>query len=166
MILRAFEGDFFKRLSSLRRKKILFFNGCFDMVHLGHLKMIKKMLNDRTSHGYTLICGLNSDKSVAKQNKSHPLINDENDRAEFLKELGVDYVIIFDEETPKELLMYLIPDKVYKDSSYYFKDYPEKEFLTTIGCQIICFETINGYSTTNIYNTIAEHVKNEIRRSI
>jgi D-beta-D-heptose 7-phosphate kinase/D-beta-D-heptose 1-phosphate adenosyltransferase len=166
LILKAFDNRFFIELVAIRKKKIIFFNGCFDLVHLGHVKMIKQMRKMANRDGYTLVCGLNSDQSVDKQNKSHPLINGEDDRADLLKELGVDIVIIFDEETPKELLMYLVPDVVFKGSDYYFKDYPEKEFLSAIKCRIINFETINGYSTTEIYNTIAEYVKEDIRKKV
>src|SRR6185312_17346027 len=105
MILKAFDSKFFSELKGLRKNKLLFFNGCFDILHLGHIRMINEIL-ELKKHGYFVICGLNSDASVALQNKKHPLINDESTRAEILIELGIDYVILFDEKTPKELLMY------------------------------------------------------------
>lgn len=165
MILKAFNDDFFKKLRDIRKKKILFFNGCFDIIHLGHVRMINEIVEYKRE-GYSIICGLNSDLSVAKQNKSHPLVNNENARSKMLLELGVDCVITFDEETPKELLMYIMPDIVYKGSEYQFVDYYEKEFLNTIGSRIIYVQNVLGYSTTNIYNKIEEHVKDKIRRSI
>lgn len=165
-IVKAFSKEFYNELKDIRKKKILFFNGCFDILHLGHLKMINHLLLSKERNKYYVICGLNSDESVRKQNKSHPLVNDEMSRAQFLIELGIDKVIIFDEESPKTLLMNLIPDIVTKGDEYANKDYDEKEFLETIGCTIDYYNHINGYSTTDIYNTIAEQVTAKIRKQL
>lgn len=163
-IVKAFSSDFYQLLREMKKRDILFFNGCFDIVHLGHLKMIKDIL--KLKNRYHVICGLNSDISVRAQNKSHPLVNDEMSRAQFIQELGVDRVIIFDEETPKALLMNLIPDVVYKGEEYRDKDYDEKEYLRSIRCDINYYQHIAGYSTTNTYNTIAEQVKKDIRKQL
>ena len=163
-IIRAFSEDFYSQLKEIRKRDILFFNGCFDIVHLGHLKMINDIL--KMKNRYHIICGLNSDESVKAQNKSHPLVNDEISRAQFLIELGVSRVIIFDEETPKSLIMNLVPDVVYKGDEYRAKEYDEKEYLNYIKCNVNYYEHVAGYSTTDIYNTIAEQVKKDIRKQL
>lgn len=170
MILKAFDFEYFKELKFLKKKNILFFNGCFDIVHTGHLKLINQIKtygnNNYPGSGYKIICGLNSDKSIKLQNKSHPLINSERERAKFLEELGVDYVITFDEETPTALIMSLLPDKVFKGEDYKSKNYDEREFLLKTNTEVKYITLEHGKSTTNIYNKIAEHVKKEIRESI
>lgn len=163
-IIKAFSENFYSQLREIRKRDILFFNGCFDIVHLGHLKMINDIL--KLKNRYHIICGLNSDISVRAQNKSHPLVNDEISRAQFLIELGVSRVIIFDEKTPKALLMHLAPDVVYKGEEYMKKDYDEKEYLRSIDCGINYYQHIAGYSTTDTYNTIAEQVKKDIRKQL
>lgn len=166
MIIKAFSNEYFNQLKLLRKKKILFFNGCFDILHVGHLTLINEIKKSKEINHYTLVCGLNSDESVKKQNKSHPLINDEKSRAKALELLGIDYVIIFDEDTPTSLLMSIIPDTVIKGSDYIKEDYAEKKFLVNSNILIKYVDIQYGYSTSKIYNKIAEYVKTQIRESI
>lgn len=171
MITKAFSQDYFKRLKWLRKWKIIFFNGCFDIMHPGHLSMINSIKEYAQykwgkSSNYKIVCGLNSDKSVKLQNKSHPLINSENDRAIFLEHLDIDEIFIFDEEDPTALIMSLMPDVVVKGKDYYQQPFPEREFLQKTEIEIKYIDLVTEYSTTNIYNKIADNVRDEIRRTI
>ena len=110
-----------KIVEELRTKqiKIVFTNGCFDILHLGHIKY----LEEAKSYGDVLILGLNSDSSVRKiKGESRP-INSQSDRAHILSALEVvDYVVIFDEETPYELISLIEPDILVKGGDYVNKD--------------------------------------------
>ena len=86
-------------------KKIVFTNGCFDILHLGHVKYLK----ESAKLGDVLIVGINSDSSVKKLKGSSRPINNQNDRAQLLCEVNLaDYAIIFDEDTPSNLLKEII----------------------------------------------------------
>lgn len=169
MILRAFTDEYFRELRKIRKNNIIFFNGCFDILHLGHYEFLNSVKDRKRRFKDLIICGLNSDKSVKLQNKSHPLINNESSRALALKKLGVDYVIIFDEKTPLSLLMSLVPD-IRVTSSEYKYTHSEKpddiEFCLNHGIYVSYVDKIKGYSTTSIYEAIEEKVKEEIRRKI
>ena len=110
-----------KIVEELRTKqiKIVFTNGCFDILHLGHIKY----LEEAKSYGDVLILGLNSDSSVRKiKGESRP-INPQSDRAHILSALEVvDYVVIFDDETPYELISLIEPDILVKGGDYFNKD--------------------------------------------
>jgi D-beta-D-heptose 7-phosphate kinase/D-beta-D-heptose 1-phosphate adenosyltransferase len=166
LILKAFSYDFFRELRILRRQPIVFFNGCFDIIHGGHIKLINRAKTLASNNNAKLVCGLNSDNSVSKLNKSHPLIHKEDDRARLLEDLGVDVILINDDETPTSLLMSLTPDYVIKGSDYQEKQYHEREFLEIINTKIIYIELADGLSTTNIYNKIEEQVKAKIKESL
>ena len=169
MILKAFSEDYFKRLKNIRKHKIIFFNGCFDIMHVGHLAMINKIKGYAEmlwpSGNYKIICGLNSDESVKLQDKKHPLINSEKDRALFLEHLDVD-VIIFDEKDPSALLMSLVPDVVAKGLEYERKMYPERNFLIKSDIEVKYIRMEEGYSTSNAYNKIKSYVLDEIKERL
>jgi D-glycero-beta-D-manno-heptose 1-phosphate adenylyltransferase len=129
-------------------KKIVFTNGCFDILHLGHIDYLIKA----SEQGQKLIIGLNSDDSVKRLNKSknRPL-QDQNSRAMVLASLVfVDAVVIFDEDTPLELIKLLKPDVLVKGGDY------TKE--TVVGSDIVketvIIELTPGYSTTAIEKKI------------
>lgn len=108
-------------VNSLREKerKIIFTNGCFDIVHIGHIKYLEKA----KSFGDVLILGLNSDNSIRKLKGQNRPINIQNDRAYILAALEVvDYVVIFEEETPYELINLIKPDVLVKGGDYKGKD--------------------------------------------
>ncbi|NLB34295.1 MAG: adenylyltransferase/cytidyltransferase family protein [Elusimicrobia bacterium] len=108
--------ELLKKLGPLREnKKLVFTNGCFDILHPGHVKVV----NSAAALGDILVIGLNSDSSVKKlKGPSRPIIN-EQDRARMLLALkGVDFVIIFKEETPLELIKAIRPDVLMKGSEY------------------------------------------------
>ncbi len=128
-------------------KKIVFTNGCFDILHIGHVKYLQKA----KTLGDVLIVGVNSNDSVKRLKGDTRPINDEYDRAYLLASLeAVDYVIIFEEDTPYELIKMIKPDILVKG-----KDYEGKEVIgSDIAKEVKLIEFVNGKSTTNIINKI------------
>ncbi|BCD62725.1 D-beta-D-heptose 7-phosphate kinase / D-beta-D-heptose 1-phosphate adenosyltransferase [Nitratiruptor sp. YY08-26] len=127
--------------------KVVFTNGCFDILHLGHVKYLQKA----KELGDILIVGLNSDSSVKRlKGKSRP-INPQYDRAYILASLeAVDYVVIFDEDTPYELIKKIEPDILVKGA-----DYKDKEVVgSDIAKETILIEFVDGKSTTKIIERI------------
>ena len=128
-------------------RKIIFTNGCFDILHIGHVKYLEKA----KSFGDVLILGLNSDASVRKIKGINRPINNQTDRAYILAALKVvDYLVIFDEDTPYELIKLINPDILVKGG-----DYEGKEVIgQDIAKEIRLVEFINGRSTSNIIKKI------------
>ena len=128
-------------------KSIVFSNGCFDIIHEGHLSLLKaaKELGD------FLIIGLNSDSSVkALKGPTRP-INNENTRAKnLLKYDFIDAITIFSEITPKKLIDELHPDILVKGGDYSKDDIVGAETVISYGGEVIILPFIEGYSTTNI----------------
>ncbi len=122
--------------------KIVFTNGCFDIVHRGHVELLKYC----REIGSRVIVGLNSDDSVKKlKGDQRPYFN-QQDRKILLENLScVDEVYIFNEETPYDLISKLKPDIIVKGGDYM----PSKVVGSDI-CEVRIFNFINGYSTTNI----------------
>lgn len=142
-----------KTINYLKEKghKIVFTNGCFDIVHLGHIKLLK----ESKKYGDILIVAINSDKSV-KQNKGkdRPL-NNENDRIKFLSELNyVDFIIIFDEKTPLRLIKEINPDYLVKGSDYKLNEIVGYDYMMKIKGKVITIEVKNGYSSSKYIKEI------------
>lgn len=134
-------------------KKIVFTNGCFDILHFGHISYLKKA----KSFGDILIVGLNSNHSIKKLKGDSRPINDEYDRANILKALEcVDFVIIFDEETPLNLIKKIKPDILVKGADYQGKEVVGSEIVKDVRL----VEFIPNKSTSNIIKTI-QGAKNE-----
>ncbi|MGQ9569965.1 MAG: D-glycero-beta-D-manno-heptose 1-phosphate adenylyltransferase [Thermodesulfovibrionales bacterium] len=127
-------------------KKIVFTNGCFDIIHAGHVRYLReaKRLGD------ILVVGLNSDNSVSKIKSSRP-INPQNHRAEVLSSLEmVDYVVIFNEETPYELIKLIRPDVLVKGG-----DWKKEEIVgSDIAKETHSLPYIKGISTSKIIERI------------
>ncbi len=125
----------------------VFTNGCFDILHKGHVELLAYC----KSLGHVTV-GLNSDNSVKRlKGLSRPL-NKESDRKRILEALRyVDQVIIFEEDTPYRLISKLKPDFIVKGG-----DYREQEVIGSDLCEVKIFESVKGYSTTNIINQIVE----------
>ena len=124
-------------------KKIVFTNGCFDILHRGHVTYLRKA----ASMGDLLIVGLNSDASVKRLKGSARPVNRAADRAEVLSALhAVDYVVVFDEDTPLELVKTVKPDVLVKGGDYKACDVVGREYAKSVS--IIDF--VVGYSTTEI----------------
>jgi len=132
-------------------KKIALTNGCFDILHIGHARYLKKA----SEFADYLFIGLNSDSSVKKLKGETRPINNENDRAELLGYFDfIDYLVIFDEETADNLLLKIKPDFYVKGGDYTKDNLPESKTLDIVGAELILVNFVNGYSTTKIINTI------------
>lgn len=128
------------------KNKIVFTNGCFDILHVGHIRL----LDYAKSLGSVLIVGLNSDASVKKLKGDKRPINNENIRKEMLLALkSVDEVIIFEQQTPIELIKKIKPDIIVKGG-----DYKPEEVVGFGLSEIVIFNYLNGYSTTKIIENI------------
>lgn len=132
-------------------KKVVFTNGCFDILHVGHLTY----LNEAKRQGDILIVGVNSNKSVKRLKGESRPINDEKDRAELLCGLkAVDYTVIFEEDTPCELLEKLKPSIHVKGGDYTKDKLPETEIVERNGGEVRILRFVEGKSTTNIVKKI------------
>lgn len=142
-----------RKIDRLRKegKKIVFTNGCFDILHVGHTRYLK----DAKRQGDILILGLNSDESVrALKGKERPLIP-ENERADVIASLeSVDFVTIFHELTPLALIEYLKPDVLVKGGDWKEDEVVGRESVGTWGGKVIIIPEIKGSSTTNIIEKI------------
>ncbi len=129
--------------------KIVFTNGCFDIIHKGHLSY----LHQSKDLGDYLIVGLNSDDSVTLLKGSDRPINNQNVRAKNLLRLDyVDAVIIFSEETPGELIKLLLPDILTKGGDYQKNQIAGSNTVINNGGKVIILPHLKGYSTTAIIN--------------
>lgn len=140
-------------ISELRKqnKTIVTTNGCFDILHVGHVRYLEKT----KSYADVLIVALNSDKSVKSiKGESRP-INNENDRAEVLSALkSVDYVVLFDEDSPINLLLQMKPDVYTKGADYNIETLPEAKKIMETGTRIEFISFVEGKSTTSIIEKI------------
>jgi len=144
------EIDEIQRIVTTQRrvgKKIVFTNGCFDILHIGHVKYLEKA----KQLGDILIVGINSDKSVTRlKGKGRP-INNENDRSKIINALGfVDLVIIFHEDTPLKIISKIKPDILVKGGDYIGKEVVGAEYSDRV--ELINF--IHGKSTSNLISKI------------
>lgn len=132
------------------KKKVVTYNGSFDILHLGHIKS----LEEARGQGDVLIVPLNSDKSVQSyKGPNHPIVS-QKERAQTLAALScVDYVVIFDEINPKEILNKIQPD-VHCHGSDWGKDCVEKETVESNGGKIYILKTVPGLSTTGLVKKI------------
>jgi D-beta-D-heptose 7-phosphate kinase/D-beta-D-heptose 1-phosphate adenosyltransferase len=130
---------------------VVFTNGCFDIIHSAHIKL----LNYAKSLGKILVVGLNSDASIRRLKGSERPINNETDRCELLANLGmVDYIILFDEDTPYTILSYLRPKIMVKGGDYEKDQVIGSEFAQ----QVALFNYIENTSTTNMIQKIKSTV--------
>ena len=140
-------GTYVLTKEDIDKTKVIFTNGCFDIIHRGHVDYLKKS----KELGYKLIVGLNSDESIRRLKGSSRPINSEYDRKAVLESLGfVDTVIIFDEDTPYELIKELKPDIITKGGDY-------KSIKDVVGhdlAEVKIIPYVEGYSTTKILEKI------------
>ena len=131
--------------------KVVATNGCFDILHIGHIRTLQKA----KTYGDLLVVGLNSDDSVKKIKGKNRPINNEKERAETLAALGcVDIVVIFNEETAEKFLKSLKPDVYVKSNEYDLDNLPEAEVVRNYGGKTIQVPVIPNFSTTNIIEKI------------
>lgn len=130
-----------------KNKKIVFTNGCFDIIHRGHVEYLQKA----KELGDLLILGLNSDLSVKRLKGENRPINKEKDRAIVLAALEcIDYITIFEEDTPLELIKIVKPDILAKGGDYKIENIAGREYAK----ETILIDFIDGYSTSNIIKII------------
>lgn len=148
-----------KNISNLREKlagkKIVFTNGCFDIIHVGHVRYLTAAKN----FGDVLIVGLNTDESVRKLKGATRPINNQDDRAEVLLGLkAVDYVIFFGENTAENLIAELQPDIYVKGGDYTLDTLPEAKIVQSYGGKVELVNLVVGKSTTNIIDKISAQI--------
>ncbi|MBU5477624.1 D-glycero-beta-D-manno-heptose 1-phosphate adenylyltransferase [Eubacterium sp. MSJ-13] len=132
-------------------KKIVFTNGCFDILHVGHIRYMQ----EAAKFGDILVIGLNSDASVRRLKGSERPINNQNDRAEMLSAMEfVDYVIVFDEDTPYGLIKKIHPDVLVKGGDYNPDNVVGRDIVEASGGELKLLPFVEGKSTTNIINKI------------
>lgn len=151
-------GNYLRKLG----KKIVFTNGCFDIIHAGHISSFEQAKN----FGDILIVGLNSDNSVRKlKGENRPLISQEN-RLSLLKALKIiDYVILFDDETPKQLIDNIIPDVLVKGKDYVGLEVVGSDTVIKNGGKVELIDLSQGLSTSILIEKICNtygYKRNEV----
>ena len=132
-------------------KKIGFTNGCFDLLHPGHIAL----LESSKTHCDILVVGLNSDRSVAKLKGRARPIQDQLSRKTILTALkAVSLVIIFDEETPETLIKQLKPDIIVKGGDYNIEDIIGADFVRSYGGEVLTIPYLEGNSSTYIIDKV------------
>ena len=145
--------DLYRKLAywHFKAMKIVFTNGCFDILHVGHVEYLAKA----ASEGNVLIIGLNTDASVRKLKGNHRPINDQNARALIMASLNfVSAVVLFDEDTPYELIKLIQPDILIKGSDYKPEEIVGYDILKAKGGEVKTIDLVPGYSTTAIEQRI------------
>ncbi|MDH5657173.1 MAG: D-glycero-beta-D-manno-heptose 1-phosphate adenylyltransferase [Spirochaetia bacterium] len=140
--------DLVRELENTRKNKIVVFtNGCFDILHKGHVSYLSRARD----LGDLLVVGLNSDSSVEHLKGSGRPLNSEMNRAFVLAGLEcVDYITIFSEETPEKTIEAVHPEIHTKGGDYNLEDLPEKKILDQFGSRIVLLPFEEGFSTTSI----------------
>lgn len=134
-----------------RGQKIVFTNGCFDILHVGH----KRYLEEAKALGDILVVGVNSDASVKRLKGPERPVNGEQDRIELLAGLDcVDYVIVFEDDTPYDLIRRIQPDLLVKGGDYKPQDVVGKDIVEAHGGQVVILPFVDGKSTTDIISKI------------
>lgn len=132
---------------------VVFTNGCFDILHRGHIEY----LNEAKDLGDILLVGLNSDRSVKEIKGEKRPIQSEDDRAYILSNLSsVDYVVLFDEETPATLIDALVPDILVKGGDYAVEEVVGRETVWKNGGRVVVVDTREGYSTSDLMERIRD----------
>lgn len=135
------------------QQKIVFTNGCFDILHLGHVDYLSKAAN----MGTKLVIGLNSDASTQKLKGSTRPINNEHSRSHLLASLFfVDAVIVFDEETPANLINHIKPNVLVKGADYAIENIVGADVVIKNGGEVATVPFIDGYSTSAIEKRIVD----------
>ena len=133
-------------------RKIVFTNGCFDILHRGHIEY----LSHASDLGDVFIIGLNSDESVRKiKGENRPAVDEESRALTLAAFEFVNYIVLFSEDTPSELMQILLPDVWVKGGDYKnIEDLPEYRIAVENGVKVVVLPFVEGFSTTDIYNRI------------
>lgn len=130
-------------------KKAVFTNGCFDVLHKGHITYLR----EARALGDILIVGLNSDNSVKRLKGNNRPVHNELDRALLLSELiSVSYITIFEQDTPYDLIDNIKPDILVKGGDWAEEEIVGSDIVKTSGGKVISLKFIDGYSSTDIIN--------------
>jgi D-beta-D-heptose 7-phosphate kinase/D-beta-D-heptose 1-phosphate adenosyltransferase len=144
-----FLGEFLRKAGY----KIVFTNGCFDIIHRGHVELLKFA----RSLGDVLVVGLNDDESVRRLKGKNRPINTLEDRAFVLLSIRwVDFVVPFSEDTPERIIREISPDVLVKGGDYRIEDIAGADFVLSKGGRVEIFNYLEGYSTTSIIKKIWE----------
>lgn len=162
MLLKKADIPSFIKKIQKEQKTLVFTNGCFDLIHIGHIEYLK----DAKNLGDVLIVGINSDASVKRlKGKLRPVQN-ENDRAKIIEALRmVDAVIIFTEDTAESLISLIKPHIYVKGNDYQIENLPEREIVTSYGGKIVLVPYLKGHSTTNLVQKILFLATKETHKS-
>lgn len=134
-------------------EKIVFTNGCFDILHAGHVRYLEKA----RSFGDCLVLGLNTDASVRGNKGPSRPINSELDRAEVVGALkSVDYVVLFGEKTAETIIAKVRPDVYVKGGDYTLETLPEAKIVQSYGGRVEFIQMVAGRSTTNVIKKIEQ----------
>ena len=139
-----------------QNKKVVFTNGCFDLIHAGHVDYLSKA----KAFGDVIVVGLNSDASVMRIKGSKRPILDETERSFIISNLKpVDYVVMFDDDTPKLLIEELLPDVLVKGADWEIENIVGKDVVHANGGEVKKIEFVNDQSTSKIIKTIVDRFK-------
>jgi len=141
------QSFFVENEESLHQQKIVFTNGCFDIIHCGHVQYLAKA----RQMGDILVIGLNSDASVKRLKGESRPVNSEAARAEVLAALEiVDYIVVFEEDTPYNLITKVKPDVLVKGGDYKIENIAGGDFVKNNGGSVCTIPFVDGFSTTSI----------------
>jgi len=136
-------------------KKVVFTNGVFDLLHIGHITYLSKA----AELGDKLVIGLNSDSSVKRIKGDDRPVNDQNSRAALLAALFfVDAVVLFDEDTPRNLITTLLPDILVKGADYEIENIVGAKEVLANGGEVKTITFVEGYSSTSIIQKIRKQI--------
>ncbi len=150
---------FFEDFSALKEKisvdrqgkKLVFTNGCFDILHVGHVRYLQEARNC----GDVLVVALNTDQSVRKLKGPERPIQSEKDRAEILAALGcVDYTFLFSEDTPERVIKEIQPDVLVKGGDWAISEIVGSDFVLANGGEVKSLNFVDGRSTTNVVEKV------------
>lgn len=142
--------------------RLVFTNGCFDILHVGHVDYLARAraLGDR------LLVAINSDRAVRRLKGESRPVNNERDRARVLAALAaVDYVLIFDADSPRALIAELLPDVLAKGGDYNLDEIHGREEVEQSGGRVVALPFVEGASTTSIIEKIANGKDGEVREA-
>ncbi|MCS7053771.1 MAG: D-glycero-beta-D-manno-heptose 1-phosphate adenylyltransferase [Ignavibacterium sp.] len=156
MILNLDEAKKIRKKLKEESKIVVFTNGCFDLIHSGHVDYLTKA----KKLGDVLFVGLNTDNSIKRiKGEKRPILN-QDERAFILSNIkAVDYVCLFDEDTPEKIISELIPDVLVKGSDWTIDKIVGREIVEANGGKVITIDFVNNQSTSNIINIILQRYK-------
>ncbi len=149
--MESLSADTLEFLKKNKGKKIVFTNGCFDILHLGHVEY----LNEAKQQGDVLIIGLNSDDSIKElKGPDRPINNEEDRKAMLLNLRAVDCVQIFTEQTPLEIIKLIKPDVLVKGGDWKPEQIVGSDFVIASGGVVKSLMFKRGYSTSNLIQAV------------